>query len=532
MRADIEAVEFGAVCRLIERLTATPYGADAAHGLAPAPDQETALKMQRSVTAARMAIEQGTSGLGRLPDIRAALRQAAQTGSALPGTALAHIAQLLHLNKDVQALVARYGNLYPGPAEDLMPPPALQAALVDAVLPTGRIRDAASPKLTALAARLTEQQQAIQAVLKKRLIELQIKEPHTDNVVTSGARLLLSLSAEHAAKVKGVRRGPGANGRQQLVEPLEAVALNNRLEASFGERDAEELIVRRGLTTHVRDATASLDILVGVLAWIDLAFAGGHLSVHMNASPPRFDMAPVLHLEGAYHPAMLLAFADKRGPQPVPLSITLDAHHPMLLITGPNTGGKTVVLKTVGLLVTMAYCGLHLPVEGESVIGNFSRLIVDIGDRQSLLHQLSTFAGHVEVLKRLLSEADADTLVLMDELGTGTDPEEGAALAMAVLDELAGRRVRGIITTHLSPLKAYAAGHSHLTNATMRFDSERLVPTYQLEVGKSGSSHGLTIAERRGLPQTLLQAARMHLARIAAGHETLDKGAVDDVPPS
>ena len=522
MQADIDAVEFVAVRRLVERLTATPYGADAAHALAPAPDKETALRMQRAVTAARMAIEQGASGLGRLPDIRAALRQAAQTGSALAGTALAHISQLLHLSKDVQSLVVRYGDLYPGPAEDLIPPHDLQTLLNDAVLPTGRIHDSASPKLIALSARLAEQQQAVQAVLKKRLGELGVKEPHKDIVVTSGARLLLSLNLELAAKVKGVRRGPAAYGRQQLVEPLEAVAFNNRLEASTGERDAEELAVRRGLTDQVRMAAISLDVLIGAFAWMDLAFAGGHLSVHMNASPPRLSADPVLHLEGAYHPAMLLAFADKRGPQPVPLSITLDAHHPMLLITGPNTGGKTVVLKTVGLLVTMAYCGLHLPTDGEAVIGHFTRLIVDIGDRQSLFHQLSTFAGHVEVLKRLLSEADVDTLVLMDELGTGTDPEEGAALAMAVLDELARRQVRGIITTHLSPLKAYAAEHSHLTNATMRFDSERLAPTFELEVGKSGSSHGLTIAERRGLPPTLLAAARWHLARIAAGHETLD----------
>ncbi|MHB8252307.1 MAG: endonuclease MutS2 [Acidiferrobacter sp.] len=520
MQADIEVVEFTAVRRLMERLTATPYGADAAHALTPAPDRETALRMQRAVTAARHAIEQGTSGLGRLPDIRAALRQSAQTGSALAGTALAHIAQLLQLTQGVQALVARYPDLYPGPAEDLMAPQDLQAGLDHAMLPTGRIRDTASPKLATLSARQIEHQQAVQAVLKKRLAELGQKEPYTDMIVVSGARLLLSVSSEQAAQVKGVRRGPAASGRQQLVEPLESVALNNRLEASAGERDAEELLVRRGLTTQVREAAASLEVLIGMFSWIDLAFAGGHLSVHMNASPPRLDVGPVLKLEGAYHPAMLLAFADKRGPQPVPLSVALDADHPMLLITGPNTGGKTVVLKTVGLLVTMAYCGLHLPTEGEAVVGNFTRLIMDIGDRQSLLHQLSTFAGHVEVLKRLLSEADADTLVLMDELGTGTDPEEGAALAMAVLDELALRQVRGIITTHLSPLKAYAAEHSHLTNATMRFDSERLAPTYQLEVGKSGSSHGLTIAERRGLSPTLLEAARLHLARIAAGHET------------
>ena len=516
MQADIEAVEFAALRRLMERLTASPYGADAARALSPAPDQATALRMQSAVTRARHAIEEGTSGIGKFPDIRAALRQAQQGGSALPGTALAHIAGLLERLGTLGDLARRYPGLYPGPCEDLNPPQALKDRLQEAVQATGRIRDAASPALAELAAGVAEQREAVWAVLTKRLRDLGVPPPHDDYRATSGARVLLSLSPDKAAQVQGVRRGPGANGREQLVEPLEAVALNNRLETRAGERDAEELRVRRHLTDAVREARAVLERLLDAIAWMDLAFAGGHLSIHMNASPPVLAPEPGLMLEGAYHPAMLLAFADGRGPRPVPLSVTLDDERPMLLITGPNTGGKTVVLKTVGLLVTMAYCGLHLPTEGRARVGHFSRLIVDIGDRQSLLHQLSTFAGHVELLKRLLSEADGETLVLMDELGTGTDPEEGAALAMAVLDELAERAVHGIITTHLSPLKMYAAEHAYLTNATMRFDSEELVPTYELEIGKSGSSHGLTIAERRGLPPTLLAAARSHLARLAS----------------
>ena len=200
----------------------------------------------------------------------------------------------------------------------------------------------------------------------------------------------------------------------------------------------------------------------------------------------------------------------------MPLSIQLGDGQSMLVITGPNTGGKTVVLKTVGLLVTMAHCGLHLPSEGDCVIGNFNRVIVDVGDKQSLHNHLSTFAGHVEVLKKLLHEADQRTLVLMDELGTGTDPEEGASLAMAVLDELATRRVHGIVTTHLTPLKGFADDHAYLCNASMRFDHASLSPTYELEFGKSGQSLGLIIAEKNGLPSELVNRARGYLAQIHA----------------
>ncbi len=521
MQADLEAVEFGGIRRLIERLTVTPYGGDAARALEPAPEQATAQRMQRAVSAARHAIEAGGGGLGKLPDIRAALRQSAQTGSALPVPALHHIGQLMAAMGPLGELVARHPGLYPGECAELDPPKALQAALLQALHPNGHLRDEASPALKAAADQMATQRGEVRALLEKKIAGLKLKGRPEDLIVNQGVRMMLAVPAEAAADIKGVRRGPAGHGRCQLIEPLEVVAANNRLESASGERDAQELAVRRALTAAVRQAHADLTRLIGIIAWIDLAFAGGHLSVHLNASPPEWTDARTLNLQGAYHPAMLLAYADKRGPQPVPLSITLDADQPMLLITGPNTGGKTVVLKTVGLLVTMAYCGLHLPTEGPAVIGDFTRLIVDIGDRQSLMHQLSTFAAHVGVLKRLLTEADRDTLVLMDELGTGTDPEEGAALAMAVLDELAGRCVRGVITTHLSPLKTYAGQHPYLTNATMDFDAERLAPTYELKVGRSGSSHGLVIAGRSGLSDQLLARARDHLARIAPRHEAV-----------
>jgi DNA mismatch repair protein MutS2 len=183
-------------------------------------------------------------------------------------------------------------------------------------------------------------------------------------------------------------------------------------------------------------------------------------------------------------------------------------------VTGPNTGGKTVVLKTVGLLVAMAQCGLHIPSEGRCVVGRYTRLMVDVGDRQSLYHHLSTFAGHVETLKRILDEADSGALVLLDELGTGTDPEEGAALAMAVLDELLERGAHGVVTTHLTPLKQYATDHDRILNAAMAFDHERLSPTYELCLGESGASLGLTIAGRGGLPDSVVARARHHLRRL------------------
>jgi DNA mismatch repair protein MutS2 len=301
-----------------------------------------------------------------------------------------------------------------------------------------------------------------------------------------------------------------------LLEPIEAVAHNNRLEAFNGQIEGQNQIVLRATTDAVRSHLDALNGLVDAVTWIDLALAAGQFSAALNASPPVLvDVAKVV-LQQAYHPQLLLQFQEKQLQQIVPLSIRLDDGQSMLVITGPNTGGKTVVLKTVGLLVTMAHCGLHLPSEGQCEIGNFQRVIVDVGDKQSLHNHLSTFAGHVEVLKKLLREADAATLVLMDELGTGTDPEEGASLAMAVLDELAVRKVHGIVTTHLTPLKGFADQHAYLQNASMRFDHVNLAPTYELEFGVAGQSLGLIIAEKNGLPSELVNRARGYLNEIHA----------------
>ena len=521
MHCDGKALEFDAVRRLLEKLASTPYGADAARQMAPAPDLIVARSMLAAVTATRAAIDAGEAPLMQnVPDVRAALRQSLSPGAALSGSALRNLRQVIGVVEGLRHAVEARPDIYPGSKVHLNPPPEIAQRLDRTVHASGRVREDASPRLIEIGQQLAKLREEALETLTKRLQRTDCAEfAGVKSIVWQGARVMLTVPADKIERIKGVRRGSSGKEQYFLVEPLEVVATNNRLEALSGRQEGEIQLLLRETTDFLREHLKSLHQMLDALTWIDLAMAGGHLSAHLNAHAPRLVPEPQLMLNRAFHPFLLLQFASGQGPAPVALTLTLDQRQPMLLVTGPNTGGKTVVLKTVGLLVTMAHCGLHIPAEGDCVVGDFSRVIVDIGDPQSLNHHLSTFAGHVETLKRLLSEADERTLVLLDELGTGTDPEEGAALAMAVLDELARRGVHGIVTTHLSPLKAFAEGHKRLTNACMQFDDERLQPTYQLQVGCSGRSLGLVIARKRGLPEELVERARSYLEHLAGNQQ-------------
>jgi DNA mismatch repair protein MutS2 len=514
MQVDLKPLEFAAIRRLLERFTCTPYGGDAARSLEPAPSLAIARALQRSITVARHRIESGTApSLDGIVEVRPALRQARNVGAALSVQALHNLQLLLRIAGQLVEQLAATPELLLGDLDRLRPPKALVTVIHGVLTPGGSLREDASDLLRELHAERLQLRRDVETRVRTRLAELK-QEAEGRRVQWHQERAVLILPPALADGVKGVRRGMGFGGRDVIMEPIEAVALNNRLESVNERINTEQQRLLRSTTDSVRSHVDALEATISALTWIDLALAGGRLSKEMNAHAPDLQESPGVRLVEAYHPLLLLQFAEGQGPCPVPLSLELRAGRPLLLITGPNTGGKTVALKTLGLLVTMAWCGLHIPAEGNCAIGYFDRILVDVGDHQSLLHHLSTFAGHVQVLKRVLETSTAQSLILLDELGTGTDPDEGAALAMAVLDDLRARGVFGIVNTHLAPLKAYAAEVDGILNASMQFDSARLVPTYRLLIGEPGVSFGLTIAETNGLPAALVARAREHLTRL------------------
>ncbi|MCE5393281.1 MAG: DNA mismatch repair protein MutS [Acidithiobacillus sp.] len=511
MEGDWKQLDFEGIRRLLEKLSATPMGADAARNLQPAPSVLVARQLQEAITAARFGLESGAGPvLPDLPDPRPALRQAASPGAALAGTAFRNLHRILRVGQELRPFVESRPALLPVGPDALTAASSLIAAIDGVLLPNGQVREDAHAELQRLHGELKQERANAQRQLQGHL-------RGDARAHWAGQRLTVHLANASRDEIRGVRRGSGPGGHGTIVEPMEMVALNNRLEKLAGTIEQENQGVLRTLTDTTRELLPALHRLVDALTWLDLAIAGAQLSMHLQAQAAELVEEPILILEGAVHPQLWLAHVDHRGPRPKPLQVKIDTQQPILVITGPNTGGKTVALKTAGLMVLMASCGLHVPVQGRAVVGRFSRIFFESGDAQNMAFALSTFSGHVAVLKRLLAEADQNTLILLDELGTGTDPEEGAAMAMAVLDELASRGVRGMVTTHLTPIKSFAADHPALQNASMRFDFERLEPTYELEIGVAGRSLGLIIAEKAGLPESVMGRARSYLQKLQAG---------------
>ncbi|KYP81542.1 endonuclease MutS2, partial [Ferroacidibacillus organovorans] len=326
-----------------------------------------------------------------------------------------------------------------------------------------------------------------------------------DQIVTMrNDRLCLSVRADAAQHVRGIVHDQSASGATYFIEPERVASLGNELRryALLEEREIERILSE--LSAY---AAPNADVLLEafeVLGAFDFAIAKAAYAHAERAVKPELDEQPILQLVQARHPHLDLARA-------VPLDIRLGDSFTQLLITGPNTGGKTVSLKTMGLLTIMGLSGLYVTAAQGTRIGWFDEVYADIGDEQSIEQSLSTFSSHMTNIIRILREASPTSLVLFDEIGAGTDPTEGASLAMAILDELRARGIRTVATTHYSELKAYAYTTPGTINASVSFDVETLTPTYRLELGIPGKSYAFAIAERLGLPQTLIEQARARL---------------------
>lgn len=384
-----------------------------------------------------------------------------------------------------------------------------------------QVKDSASPDLGRIRKRLRDEQSSL-----RKLAEQIYREAVHSNWVPEGAlptirdgRVVIPIQAEHKRKLKGFILDESATGQTVFMEPTEMLDANNEIKELEHEEKREVVRILKTLTDEFRIQLPALKISFRFLAQIDFIRAKAKFSFEINADKPILERDQELTWYNARHPLLYLSLKGKR--EVVPLSIELNAEHRVLLVSGPNAGGKSVCLKTVGLLQYMVQCGLLIPVSDRSRVGIFNDIFLDIGDQQSIENDLSTYSSHLRNMTVFIQSATDKSLVLLDELGSGTDPNFGGAIAQAILDSLLRKKVWGVATTHYYNLKLFASQHVGIQNAAMRFDDKNLIPLYVLDIGKPGSSFALEIAKKTGLPEKTIEEAEKLVGKDLAGFETL-----------
>ena len=372
---------------------------------------------------------------------------------------------------------------------------------------SGEIFDNASPELRQVRIKIRTMESDHKKALVK--IQKQYADYLQDGIVTlRDGRQVLGIQPNYVNKVNGIVHGTSSSGATIFVEPMETLKISNEIQNLRIRERVEIIKILKFLTGIIRQVRNVIYFSLENIAILDVILAKARLGNELEGSAPKITEAAVLRIFNGRHPLLVLKTGREKV---VPLSVGLGENIQTLVITGPNAGGKTVAMKTVGLLVLMTQMGIPIPADPDSEIPLVDKILVDIGDRQSLEQDLSTFSAHVVRLKQIVEEAGDRTLVLLDEVGTGTDPKEGAALAIALLSELTDKKALTIATTHHGELKAFAHENQSVENASMEFDLQTLAPTYRLRVGVPGSSYAIEIARRYGFPENLILAAKTYI---------------------
>jgi len=513
-----QVLEFDALRTLLQGYTSSPLGRDRIAVLAPSADRHWIENEQRLTSEIREFRRVGGHfDFSGLLSVAKQLEKSRISGATLETTEI----------RDVVLVVDRAAEW----REISLGPPAamrvewkavaqLSSGIADftgflrgfrnKILPDGTLEDRASPELARIRREIEKQRRSIQDSLRGYLRRLAEGGTVQDEVVTiRGERFVIPVKVEQKRRVQGVVHGASSSGQTVFVEPLETIEQNNELVRLLDEEQAE---IRRILLEMTRLVAEHADAIVGavaVLSELELQFAKARFAEEYNCIPVALSESGLI-LQKARHPLLEHNLKGKGG-HVVPITLEMEAENRELVITGPNTGGKTVVLKTVGLLALMAQSGIPVPAD-RAEMPVFDAVLADIGDYQSIEQNLSTFSAHLTNIDFISRSATARSLVLLDELGSATDPEEGAALAVAIAEHFRGIGCLTFISTHHTSLKIFAANTAGVLNASVGFDEATLQPTYELKIGVPGASAGINIARRLGLNPSIIEAARTRLS--------------------
>ena len=556
----LELLEFDKVRRILASYASSSLGKELALQVEPTTDLSAILAEQNLVTEMVWALELGQAPpLGGLRDVRLLARRAA-IGSMLTAEELLDVAATLGATGDIYRYRTRLSDhcqrliAFLTPIEDL----GMMAKTITGCIDSrGHVLDMASPELARIRQQLAEVDERVQNQIKRLLRDPELRRIlRFPNATVSGDHYVLPVAVNHRHKLQGVVHRTSSTGETVYIEPAGVAHLSAERAVVKGEEDKEIRRILRGLSAEVGRVARPLCFAIDLMAHLDLVTAKARMSRAFAMTPPALNTDGKLWLRQARHPLLehlfrtedreskiedgesssssnlaqsregakvlgdLASLRETSVPPSsnlprtvVPIDIHLGVSYNLLVITGPNTGGKTVSLKTAGLLCLLAQTGMHIPAGEGSTVPVFHQILADIGDEQSLEQSLSTFSSHMSRIGTILGLADKESLVLLDELGAGTDPTEGAALGRAILDELDRIGCRAMVTTHLGDLKTYAFSNQHAENAAVEFNVETLRPSYHLRIGQFGMSNALKIARRLKLPRNLVKRAHRYLRR-------------------
>ncbi len=513
-------LDFDSVREALAGFCATGLGKALARTLTPSVKAEVVRGWLTQVQETSAASEEhGLPPLGGIYDVREHVRAAAFP-TPLEADALVRIADTLGATTELTRWFQRVLPVAPSLdslAERIVDLSPIADAIRDAIDERGQVRDHATPRLGTIRSAIEEAKGRIKVVFDRVLRHSSVtKMLQYAGMTFHDDRFVLPLKAEYRGRIEGIVHRSSDSGATLFIEPSESVELNNTIVRLRDEESREITQILRGLCQRVNLNAREILGTLGAIAVVDLIAAKCRYAKKRRCVCPVIDEPGVLDLHGARHPLLLeLCDADEKGLRPqrevVPIDVRLGDDFDVLVITGPNTGGKTVTLKTVGLLALMTQCGIPIPVDEGSRMPVFGQVFIDIGDEQSLQQSLSTFSSHLGTLLEVMNHSGPKSLVLIDELGAGTDPDEGAAIGRAVIVELLRLKAKAMVTTHLGALKAVAFNTPRVDNASVEFDPETLKPTYHLRLGEPGNSNALIIAKRLGMPARLVQLAKGYL---------------------
>lgn len=499
----IHKLELSAVLKQLADCAGSAEGKAACLALRPVSDiDEVRALLDETTAASDLCGRKGNPVFGDVHDVSASLERADRGGSLQP-VELLHIAGVLRCARNIKGYVSEddAATVLDALFDALTPNKYLEDKIFGAILTEEEISDNASPELADIRRHMRIQSAKIREGLQKIISSPAYSKYLREPIITiRQGRYVVPVKSEHKGDIPGLIHDMSATGSTYFVEPASAVNANNALrELEIREKKEIERILAE-LSAEAAGYAEAINLDVTMLIRLDVIFAKARLAYRMRAWAPEMNDKGIIALRNARHPLI-----DPKAV--VPISVHLGKDFDTMIITGPNTGGKTVTLKTLGLLTLMAECGLHIPAGDGSTLSTFDRILADIGDEQSIAQSLSTFSSHMRTIVDVVARCDARTLVLFDELGAGTDPAEGAALAIALIEFCRKMGSHVAATTHYAELKLYAMRTEGVINASCEFDVETLQPTYKLLIGIPGKSNAFAISRKLGLPEDILKEA-------------------------